>query len=109
MGSPAQDTTVFSRVLYRLSYLAARRRSVARAPTKRSPEASERSPASGGRSGRCRRAADVLWPESLRRLDLPGKQRLTSPGRELREVREAPPAELGSQPLRRDVDRGLRP
>jgi hypothetical protein len=51
MGSPAFDTTVFSRVLYQLSYLAATASVAAPGGT---------SHAKKGRPGRCYRAANVL-------------------------------------------------
>src|SRR5918999_6518405 len=61
----------------------------------------------GGSPGRCYRATNVLWPISLERRLLPGKQRRAGAGGELRKLRETARRELGSKPLRRDIDRRL--
>ena len=89
------DTTVFSRVLYQLSYLA------------RDGQCSH-ARAKKGRPDRCNRVANVLLIETLVPLGPAGNDGCPSAGRNFRKVREASAFQLPRQPVRLDPDRRLR-
>ncbi len=90
------DTTVFSRVLYQLSYLA------------RDGQCSH-AHAKKGRPDRCNRVANVLLIETLVPLGPAGNDGCPSAGRNFRKVREASAFQLPPQTVRLDPDRRLRP
>src|ERR671931_2085910 len=101
------DTTVFSRVLYRLSYLARAGKSSRGRPGLPDQD-SGRNPldsAPSERPGRCYRAANVRVGRTLPGTGLPGKEGRPPPYLELRKVRESATLELSAQSGRIDVDR----
>src|SRR5919197_1008081 len=90
-------TTVFSRVLYRLSYLARAGKSSRGRPGLPDQNAG-RNPldsAPSERPGRCYRAANVRVGRTLTGSGLPGKESPPAAHRELRTVRESAPLALG--------------
>src|SRR5436305_7118385 len=97
------DTTVFSRVLYRLSYLA-REAKCSRVGPVQNAGRNRLDFAPSGRPGRCYRAANVRCDRTLIALRLPRKKRRAARRGQLFEPREAPPAELPPEPLGRHVD-----